>query len=118
MSSQPAGHSLRGFSVTIGSASFGPAGSAGDSPRPIRDTAILTPGISIILRIASCSMRTDSSSEMLGARMMFGDTDPSFISGMKDVPRNGKRASVPRNNATERATVVRLWPSTQESNGR
>ena len=61
--------------------SFGPCGSAGDSPRPTPDTADLTPGTCMTRRMASISILIDSSSEMLGTRLMPGTTEPSFISG-------------------------------------
>jgi hypothetical protein len=52
----------------MGVDSFWPCGSAGDSPRPTPDTADFTPGTSITRRIASRSIFSDSSSEMLGTR--------------------------------------------------
>ncbi len=104
---QPFGHWSRGLSETIGVDSFWPCGSAGDSPRPTPDTADLTPGTCITRRIASISMRTDSSSEMLGARLMPGTIEPSFISGMNAVPRKGISAPVAKNTATATATVLR-----------
>jgi hypothetical protein len=83
----------------------------------MRETAIRTPGTCIIRFMASCSIRTDSSSEMLGTRMMFGETEPSFISGMKAVPRKGTRASVPAKSPTVITTVLRGLPSAQPSIG-
>ena len=102
---QPEGHSLRGLSETIGSDSFGPAGSAADSPRPSRDTADFTPGTSIVRRMASFSIWMDSSSEMFGTRSIEGEIEPSFISGMNAVPRNGTSASVATKSATATPTV-------------
>ena len=71
----------RGMSETIGSASFGPAGSAGDSPRPRRDTAIFTPGTSSTRRIASFSILMDSSSEMFGTRSIAARSNPPSSPG-------------------------------------
>ncbi len=110
---QPSGHSPRGLRLTIGSASFGPAGSAGLSPRPIRDTTVLTPGTSSTSRIASISSAIDSSSEMLGTRSIAGEIEPSFISGMNAVPRNGNTASVARKSATAAPIAFPSFASAQ-----
>jgi hypothetical protein len=56
---------------------------------PDTETADLTPGTCMTRRIASISILIDSSSEMFGTRLMPGTTEPSFISGMKAVPRKG-----------------------------
>ena len=75
--------------LTIGSDSFGPDGSAGDSPRPSFDTANRTPGIGLISCKALVSICTDSSIEILGARMICGTIEPSFMVGIKLLPKNG-----------------------------
>ena len=82
-----------GSSSTIGEDSFGPDGSAGDSPRPTLDTTDFTPRISDIHFIASISIRNDSSSEVLGTRIICGVSAPSFIVGMKDFPSSGNSAN-------------------------
>ena len=58
--------------------------------------------------IAAISMRMDSSSEMLGTRLICGVSAPSFMVGMKDLPRNGNRPSDPISKATATASVRRL----------
>ena len=107
---QPSGHSSRGLSETMGVDSFCACGSAGDSPRPTPETAERTPGTSITSFMASISMRMDSSSEMLGTRLMPGTSEPSFISGMKALPRKGIRAPVVPSSSTAAATVPRALP--------
>lgn len=55
--------------------------------------------------IASISIAMDSFSEMLATRSMLGDTEPSFISGMNDVPSSGTSASAATNAAPATPTV-------------
>ncbi len=78
---------------TIGSDSFCEAGSAGDSPRPSFETTDLTPGMAAISFMASASNLIDCSTEMEGARMLTGVTEPSFIIGINDLPRSGNRTN-------------------------
>jgi hypothetical protein len=106
--SQPEGHSLRGFKLTIGVDSLTLCGSAGDSPRPNPEMADFTPGTVMINFIACISILMDSFSEMLGTRLMPGTTEPSFISGMKAVPKNGKIATANTRVASV-ANTVRFW---------
>ncbi len=97
-----------GSSSTMGSDSLGPAGSAGDSPRPSLETTLSTPGTSATAFIAAISMRMDSSSEMLGTRLICGVSAPSFMVGMKDLPSSGNSPSEPSSSATATASVARL----------
>ncbi|KAF1029886.1 MAG: hypothetical protein GAK34_03848 [Delftia tsuruhatensis] len=97
-----------GSSSTMGSDSLGPAGSAGDSPRPSLETTLSTPGTSATDFIAAISMRMDSSSEMLGTRLICGVSAPSFMVGMKDLPSSGNSPSEPSSSATATASVARL----------
>ena len=97
-----------GSSNTIGSDSLGPAGSAGDSPRPSLDTTMRTPGTSAMVFMAAISMRMDSSKEMLGTRLICGVSAPSFMVGMKDLPSKGNSAKEPTSSATATPKVSRL----------
>ena len=54
------------------------------------------------------SMFSDSSSEMFGTRSAFGESVPSAISGIKAVPRNGNRDSVPANSRMTETTLTAL----------
>ena len=101
----------------MGVDSFCDCGSAGDSPRPTPDTADFTPGTSITRRIASRSMRSDSASEMLGTRSIAGTTEPSFISGMKAVPRKGSSRMAPTKAATASITVFLVFFTAHSSIG-
>ena len=92
-----------GSSSTMGSDSLGPAGSAGDSPRPSLETTLSTPGTSATDFIAAIS-----SSEMLGTRLICGVSAPSFMVGMKDLPSSGNSPSEPSSSATATASVARL----------
>jgi len=56
------------------------------------DTAIFTPGTCDTSFIASNSVRSDSSRDTEGTRMICGVTAPSCITGTKAVPRNGNAA--------------------------
>ena len=112
---QPAGHSSRGLRLTMGVDSFWPWGSAGDSPRPTPEIADFTPGTSITSFIACISILIDSSREMLGTRLMPGTTEPSFISGMKAVPRKGNIPRVATSSTALPATTLRLLPTAQWS---
>ena len=91
----------------MGSDSLGPAGSAGDSPRPSLDTTMRTPGTWAMVRMAPISMRIDSSSEMLGTRLICGVSAPSFMVGMKDLPSQGNSATEPSSNSTATQRVAR-----------
>ncbi len=48
-----------------------------------------TSGTVLMARMASFSMRMDSSIEILGTRTITGVIEPSCMVGMKAVPRNG-----------------------------
>jgi hypothetical protein len=115
---KPSGRSLIGSRLTTGPDSFMPAGSAGLSPRPSVDTTIFTPGTSDTSFIASNSVRTDSSSETEGTRMICGVTDPSCITGTNAVPRKGNAAPAATSRATAIATTVFSWPTDQSSRRR
>src|SRR5690242_11463320 len=95
------------------SVSLGPAGSAGDSPRPSRDTTFLTSGAPLMIFIARISIFRDSSSEMFGTRSMFGEMEPSAISGIKEVPRKGNKDNANANKASTDRMVVFGWPNVQ-----
>ncbi len=112
---QPSGHSSRSFRLAIGVDSFWPCGSAGLSPRPTPDTTDFTPGTDNTSLLASISSLTDSSSEMLGTRSSAGTIEPSFISGIKEVPSSGTMATVAMNATTAPITVLRLLSSAQWS---
>jgi len=99
----------------MGVDSFWPCGSAGLSPRPTPDTTDFTPGTDSTSLLAAISSLMDSSSEMLGTRSSAGTIEPSFISGMKDVPSSGTIARVAPNAATAPITVLRLLASAQRS---
>ena len=86
---QPSGHSSLGFKLTKGVDSFCACGSAGLSPRPKALTTDLTPGTSMIAFMALNSMLIDSSMEIFGTRSIPGTIEPSFISGINDVPKKG-----------------------------
>ena len=49
---------------------------------------------------ASFSIAIDSSSEILGARMILGTIEPSRISGIKEVPSNGSTIKASTKDAT------------------
>ncbi|MCY1209088.1 hypothetical protein D9M72_207310 [compost metagenome] len=115
---QPSGHSPRSFRLAIGVDSFWPCGSAGLSPRPTPDTTDFTPGTLSTSLLASFSSLIDSSSEILGTRSIAGTIEPSFISGMNEVPSSGTIASVATKAATAQITVLRLLPSAQCSRRR
>ena len=78
--------SPNGLSVTIGSDSKGWPGSAGDSPRPKRETTRSTPGTVMMRFIASNSSLMDSSKEILGDLAIKGVIEPSCITGINDLP--------------------------------
>ncbi len=92
--------------VTIGSDSLGAAGSAGDSPRPIFDTTLATPGIAATNFIASISISIDSSNEIEGTRIITGVSAPSFSVGIKDLPKKGNNAKDVPNKATATMMVI------------
>ena len=96
---------VSGSSETIGLDSFGPDGSAGDSPRPRTETADRTPGIAATTFIASTSIFIASSSEILGMRMIEGVIEPSFMIGMKLLPRRGNSANETNRRITAAETV-------------
>jgi hypothetical protein len=52
---------------------------------------------------------------MLGTRLMPGTTEPSFISGMKAVPRKGNMPSVATSSTMPPATTLRLLATAQWS---
>ena len=79
--------------------------------------ADLTPGTDRIRFIASISIWIDSSSAMLGTRTMLGTSEPSFISGIKEVPNHGISAKAPPNSASARNKVLRVLASAHESIG-
>ena len=99
----------------MGSDSFGCPGSAGDSPRPSRDTAVATPGTSMIRFMASNSIFTDSSREMLGARTITGVTEPSCMIGINDLPNSGKVARLATRAPIAPRTTVRRFSNAQSS---
>ena len=69
-----------------------------------------TPGTSAMVFMAAISMRMDSSSEMLGTRLICGVSAPSFMVGMNDLPSKGNSAKEPSNSATATPRVRRfLW---------
>ena len=103
----PRGRSSNGVSDAITSASFGPAGSAGDSPRPTRDTTFSTPRTCSICCCIDRSMLNDSASEMFGTRSALGDSVPSAISGINDVPSSGTSASDTTNKPATISTLAR-----------
>ena len=100
----------------MGVDSFGLWGSAGDSPRPTPETADLTPGTVITSCMACISILMDSVREMLGTRLMPGTIEPSFISGMKAVPRNGSTHAAKANAAKEICTVRLVDDMAKSSN--
>ena len=67
-----------------------------------------TPGTSAMVFMADISMRIDSSSEMLGTRLICGVSAPSFMVGMKDLPSKGNRAIEPSSKPTATPSVRRL----------
>ena len=72
----------------------------------------------ITRRIASISIRIDSSSEMFGTRLMPGTSEPSFISGMKAVPSSGSSDSEAASATTEARIVVRALATARRSSAR
>ena len=63
--------------------------------------------------MACFSNLIDSSSEMFGTRSIAGTIEPSFISGMNDVPSSGTIISVAMNSPTADSTVFLLFASDQ-----
>ncbi|MNR06490.1 hypothetical protein D3C85_1225630 [compost metagenome] len=68
--------------------------------------------------LAIFSSLIDSSSEMFGTRSMAGTMEPSFISGMNEVPSSGTIRIVATNSPTADSTVVLLFCSAQCSRRR
>ena len=67
--------------------------------------ADFTPGTVMTNFMACISILIDSASEILGTRLIPGTMEPSFISGINAVPRNGRTATVKTNDAKEICTV-------------
>jgi len=77
-----------------------------------------TPGTWATVFMASISMRMDSSSEMLGTRLICGVSAPSFMTGMKDLPSSGNSASDPSKTPTATARVPRWRKVARSSRAR
>ena len=61
------------------------------------------------MRMASISIFIPSCNEILGIRFIAGTIEPSFISGIKALPKKGNKTKAPTNKAVATKTTVLLF---------